>query len=77
MKTLQHFFGTDKIAWTDTTSAGLTRSFTRVSQTIDEIVDVWSGIHFRNADEDGARIGQQIARYREKHYFERIDHHDD
>ena len=55
--TLQDFFGTDGIGWTDTTNGGLTRSFTRFSQAIDEIVDarVWSGIHFRSADEQGAR----------------------
>jgi hypothetical protein len=74
VKTLQQFFRTDKVAWTDTTNAGLTRSFTRFSQAVNEIVDarVWSGIHFRNADEDGARIGTQIAKYRDKHYFERV-----
>jgi len=71
VKTLQQFFGTDKVAWSDTNNAGLTRSFTRLSQAIDEIVDarVWSGIHFRTADEQGERIGRQVARYRERHYF--------
>jgi hypothetical protein len=72
VKTLQQFFGTDRIAWSDTNNAGLTRSFTRLSQAIDEIVDarVWSGIHFRTADEQGERIGEQVARYRDKHYFQ-------
>ncbi len=72
--TLQDFFGTDKIAWSDTNNAGLTRSFTRCSHAIDEIVDarVWSGIHFRTADEDGARIGKNVAKWREKHYFAAI-----
>jgi PAP2 superfamily len=72
VKTLQQFFGTDKVAWSDTNNAGLTRSFTRFSQAIDEIVDarVWSGIHFRTADEQGERIGKQVARYREEHYFQ-------
>jgi PAP2 superfamily len=69
--TLQQLFGTDKVAWTDTNNGGLTRSFTRFSQAIDEIVDarVWSGIHFRTADEQGERIGKQVARYREGRYF--------
>ena len=63
--------GRTRIAWSDTNNAGLTRSFTRLSQAIDEIVDarVWSGIHFRTADEQGERIGKQVARYREQHYF--------
>jgi hypothetical protein len=69
--TLQAFFGTDKIAWNDTNNAGLTRSFTRFSHAIDEIVDarVWSGIHFRTADEQGEHIGKQVARWRKRHYF--------
>ncbi|MGH3071553.1 MAG: vanadium-dependent haloperoxidase [Gaiellaceae bacterium] len=69
--TLQEFFGTDAIGWTDTNNAGLSRSFTGFSQAIDEIVEarIWSGIHFRTADEQGARIGKQVARYRAKHYF--------
>jgi hypothetical protein len=72
--TLQQFFGTDEIGWTDTNNAGLTRSFTRLSQAINEIVDarVWSGIHFRAADEQAARLGKLVARYRDQHYFEPI-----
>jgi hypothetical protein len=75
--TLQDFFGTDKIGWTDTNNGGLTRSFTRFSQAIDEIVDarVWSGIHFRNADEQGAKIGRQVAKWREQHYFQAVHSH--
>jgi hypothetical protein len=70
--TLQQFFRTDRIAWTDTNNGGLTRSFTRFSEAIDEIVDVrvWSGIHFRTADEQGRRIGEQVARWREHRYFQ-------
>jgi hypothetical protein len=69
--TLQDFFETDELAWSDTNNGGFTRSFTRFSQAIDEVVDarVWSGIHFRNADEQGAKIGRKVAKWREKHYF--------
>jgi hypothetical protein len=72
--TMQDFFGTDHIGWTDTNNGGFTRSFTRFSQAIDEVVDarVWSGIHFRYADEDGAKIGRQVAKYRDRHFFERL-----
>jgi hypothetical protein len=75
VKTLQQFFGTDGIGWTDTNNAGRTRSFARFSQAIDEVVDarVWSGIHFRTADEQGARIGRDVARYRQAHYFKPVD----
>lgn len=72
--TMQDFFGTDRIGWTDTNNGGFTRSFTRFSQAIAEVVDarVWSGIHFRYADEDGAKIGRQVANYRDRHYFEPV-----
>jgi hypothetical protein len=69
--TMQSFFGTDAIGWTDTNNGGLTRSYTHLSDAIDEIVNVrvWSGIHFRTADEAGAKIGRQVAKWREQHYF--------
>lgn len=71
VKTLQQFFGTDDIAWTDTNNAGLTRSFSSFSQAIHEIVDarIWSGIHFRAADKQGNKIGRHIAGYRQGRYF--------
>jgi hypothetical protein len=74
VKTLQQFFRTDRVAWSDTNNAGLTRSFTRFSQAIDEIVGarIWSGIHFRAADEQGARIGRQVAKWRNSHYFRAV-----
>jgi PAP2 superfamily len=70
VETLQQFFGTDKVTWSDTNAAG-TRTFTRFSQAIDDVVDarVWSGLHFRTADEQGERIGSQVARYVGQHYF--------
>jgi hypothetical protein len=75
VKTLQQFFGTDEVGWTDTNNAGLTRSFSTPSQAIDEIVDarVWSGIHFRTADVQGQRIGRHVANYRQGRYFRPVD----
>ena len=75
---MQDFFETDDIGWSDTTNGGLTRTFTSFSQAIHEVEDarVWSGIHFRNADEQGSKIGRQVARYREKHYFQPVHRHD-
>ena len=70
-ETLKDFFGGDKMTWSDTNVAGLSRSYTHFSKAIDEIIDVrvWSGIHFRSADEQAARIGKQVAKYRDMHYF--------
>jgi hypothetical protein len=79
-ETFEDFFGTDRIRFTAVSVRGTppvtrTRHFEAFSETTDEVVDarVWSGIHFRNADEDGARIGKQVARWRDRHYFEEED----
>jgi hypothetical protein len=71
-RTLQRFFGTDRIAWSDTNNGGFSRSFTRISQAVEEIVGarIWAGLHFRTADDQGERIGRQVARYVEERYFE-------
>jgi hypothetical protein len=73
---LADFFGTDRIEFSEMSlNSGTTRRFESFSQATQEVVDarVWSGIHFRNADEDGARIGKQVARWRDRHYFEEED----
>jgi hypothetical protein len=73
--TLQEFFGTDRVAFgTTTVPGGVTRSYTRLSQAIEDIVDarVWSGIHFRTADNQGARLGRRVARWRSDHGLLRL-----
>lgn len=72
-ETLEDFFGTDRVAFSaNSLNSGTTRSFERFSDMTEEVVDarVWSGIHFRKADEDGARIGKEVARWRDKHFFD-------
>jgi hypothetical protein len=75
-ESLADFFRTDRIGFSETSlNSGTTRSFESFSEAVQEVVDarVWSGIHFRNADEDGARIGKQVARWGDRHYFEEED----
>jgi hypothetical protein len=76
-ETLKDFFRGNKMAWTDTNNAGLSRSYTHFSKAVDEIVDlrVWSGLHFRAADEQSALLGKQVAKYRDKHYFKPVHGH--
>jgi hypothetical protein len=76
-RSLQDFYGTDKATFGTTTTAGFTRSYHRFSQAASEIVDarVWSGIHFRHGDEQGARIGEQVARWGNRRHFRAIRHH--
>jgi PAP2 superfamily len=75
VKTLQQFFGTDDIGWSDTNNAGLARSFASFSQAIEEIIDarVWAGLHFQTADVQGQRIGRAVATYRQGRYFRPVN----
>jgi hypothetical protein len=51
------------------TLSGITRSWNTFSQAVDEVIDarVYSGIHFRNSDVVGARMGGQVAQFVSKH----------
>ena len=51
------------------TLSGITRQWNSLSEAVDEVIDarVYSGIHFRNSDEVGARMGRQVAQFVSKH----------
>jgi hypothetical protein len=69
--TMQHFYGQDNATFSGTTPGGVTRQFTSFSQLREDIVDarVWSGIHFRFADEEAAKIGRRVAHWGNRHAF--------
>jgi hypothetical protein len=72
-QTSHDFFGTNRVAFSATSvNSKTTRSFSRFSQATDELIDarVYSGLHFRTADEDGAKIGKQVAHWRKEHFFQ-------
>jgi hypothetical protein len=74
--TLQNFFGTDKLAVTAFSNKSCTwRSFDRFSDMLAEVIDarVWAGIHFRTADTQGAVLGNKVAHYLRRHYFQPVD----
>ena len=62
---LAFFFGDTPGVPMVVTLTGITRQWTSLSEGIDEVIDarVYSGIHFRNTDEVGARVGKQVARF--------------
>lgn len=71
-ETLEDFFGSDRVYFSALgVNSQTTRRFGSFSQAVQEVVDarVYSGIHFRKADEDAARMGQQVARWRDHFYF--------
>jgi hypothetical protein len=51
------------------TLSGITRQWSSFSEAVQEVIDarVYSGIHFRNSDEVGARQGRQVARFVSTH----------
>ena len=55
------------------TLSGITRQWNSFSEAVDEVIDarVYSGIHFRTADEVGARLGRQVARFASTHALRR------
>jgi hypothetical protein len=78
VQTLRDFFGTDTDTFTVVSNTpghtDLTQTYTRFSQVIRQIISarVYAGIHFRTADEQGAKLGKEVARYRRAHYFHRV-----
>jgi hypothetical protein len=84
--TLKAFFETDRIAFTaqsnkcpapdpiPPTGTCPPRSFDRFSEALKEIIDarVWSGIHFRTADVQGAVLGKEVAHWLDKRYFQPV-----
>lgn len=55
------------------TLSGITRQWGSLSEAVQEVIDarVYSGIHFRNSDEVGARMGRQVAQFVSKHALRR------
>lgn len=59
------------------TLAGITRQWTTFGAALDEVIDarVYSGIHFRTADEAGARMGRQVAQFVSTHALRKSKSH--
>ncbi|MEV4656648.1 hypothetical protein [Micromonospora sp. NPDC049301] len=51
--------------------SGTTRQFTSFSQALNELIGarVWGGVHFRTADVEGAKLGEDVYRYAVRQYF--------
>jgi hypothetical protein len=70
---LEDFLGTDELTFYATSSRfpGERLYFDRLSDVTVQVLEarIWGGIHFRTADEQGALLGERVARYAELHYF--------
>lgn len=70
IEVLRRYFETDAVPYTFT-AAGITRSFSTLSQAAQEGADarVYAGIHFRTGCEMGIRQGTKVGRYVFLHYL--------
>lgn len=85
MNAAKEFFGRDRMNFQLTANVvfgvpqpvTMTRSYKRFTDVIDETIDarVWQGIHLRTADEGGAEIGKNVARWVAKHALEPVPKH--
>lgn len=80
LHSLAHFFGTDQMTFSvTTTNTGPTvvdtRTYHRFSDAAQDVVDarVYSGIHFRFADEAARRQGRQVADWTFRNYLRPLD----
>ena len=57
------------IVATSPTNPGFERHWSSLSEGVEEVIDarIFSGIHYRTSDEDGAQLGRKIARFVVKH----------
>jgi hypothetical protein len=62
---LQEAFGNDPSEPIVSTITSITRQWDTFNQGLDEVIDarIYSGLHFRTADEVGSRQGRQVARF--------------
>jgi hypothetical protein len=72
----KRFFHTNHMSFVLTTPAGATWSYDRFTAVLTDTIDarVWLGIHFRNPDVQGARLGKNVARWVDHHFFG-VRHH--
>lgn len=75
MYAAKHFFGTDLVTFQFTsTVAGTTpRTYHRFTAVVKDVINarVWNGYHFRAPDVQGAILGQNVARWVARNFFER------
>jgi hypothetical protein len=68
----------EPIVATSPTNPGFERRWESFSEGIEEVIDarIFSGIHYRSADEDGARVGRAVAQYVMNRQLQPLKHRD-
>ena len=77
MHAAKAFFGTRKMEFNVVKMAGapeVKRDYTRFTDVVEDTIDarVYQGLHFRDADVQGAGIGKNVARWVDRHFFQPV-----
>ena len=69
MKTAEQYFGHGRTTFTVVHPTGMTREYEHFRHVWKDTIDarIWQGIHFRSAEEQGMKIGRNVARWVDKH----------
>jgi hypothetical protein len=73
---LRQIYGTKKLRSSFSSSVTqTTRAYETTTDLTQEVVNarVWGGMHFRTANEHGAELGKNVAKWVMKNYFQRVD----
>jgi hypothetical protein len=76
MEAAEFYFGSDRTAFTLIHATDpMSRTYEHFRDVWDDTIDarVYQGIHFRSADEQGAQIGQDVARWVEEHALQPVE----
>jgi hypothetical protein len=70
MNSAKAFFGSDQAVF-DLVGAGSTRQYSRFTDVVVDMIEarILNGLHFRTADVNGALLGQSVANYVDRNYF--------
>ena len=76
MEAAELYFGRKRTLFTLLDPAGMTREYRHFRDVVDDTIDarVYQGIHFRTADEVGAKLGHRVARWVDRHALQRARH---
>ncbi len=76
MEVAERYFGRKRTLFTLVHPTGMTREYRHFRDVVDDTIDarVYQGIHFRTADEVGAKLGRRVTRWVEKHALRPVRH---
>jgi hypothetical protein len=76
VEVLESFFGPGRVRFSlDSLVTGDTRHYRRFREVVAEVNNarVWAGFHFRYSQEDGSRLGREVARFVVRNFFQPLD----